>query len=47
MQLAILFIAIILFAGCASIQNKGTADDPDRVRVSGDVTVTSAERKGF
>jgi uncharacterized protein YceK len=46
-QLTIVWVVMLLLSGCTSAQNKPKKDDPGSVRVSGDLTVSSVNRKGF
>lgn len=46
-QLIVTWEVALLLSGCVSIQDKPTKDDAGNVRVSGDVTVSTIDRKGF
>ena len=46
-QLIIVWVVILLLSGCASIKDKSTKNDSGNVRVSGDATVNTIDRKGF
>ncbi len=47
MQLVVLIAVTFLLSGCALIQDKSVKNDSGNVRVSGDVTISSVERKGL
>jgi PBP1b-binding outer membrane lipoprotein LpoB len=46
-QLIAIWIVAWLFSGCISLQDKTTKKDSNSVKVSGDVTVSAIDRKGF
>lgn len=46
-QLTVAWVAVLLLSGCASIKDKSIKNDSSNVRVSGDVTVSTINRKGF
>ncbi|MFA4853892.1 MAG: hypothetical protein WC616_00895 [Candidatus Omnitrophota bacterium] len=46
-QLIVAWVVAFLLSGCASIKDKSTKNDSGNVRVNGDVTVNTVDRKGF
>ena len=42
-----LFALVLLLGGCALAQDKATKNDSGNVRVSGDTTISTVDRKGF
>ena len=46
-QLIVFLVVMLLLSGCASAQDKPTKNDSGNVRVSGDATVSTVDRKGF
>jgi PBP1b-binding outer membrane lipoprotein LpoB len=45
--LIVVWVFILLFSGCVSMQDKSVNNDSANVSVSGDVTVSGVDRKGF
>jgi hypothetical protein len=45
--LAVWALGMLLLSGCALIPDKPTKNDSGSMRVSGDVTVSTVDRKGF
>ena len=46
-QLIITCLVVLSLSGCASTPDKPKKDDLGSVRVSGDLTVSAIDRKGF
>ncbi len=46
-QLMVIWLAVFLASGCVLIQDKPVDDDLSDVRISGDVTVSTVDRKEF
>ena len=46
-QLIVVWGIVLLLSGCALIQDKSIKNDSGNVSVSGDVTVSTINRKGF
>jgi outer membrane biogenesis lipoprotein LolB len=46
-QLIVAGVVVLLLSGCTLIQDKSKQNDSGNVRVSGDATISTVDRKGF
>ena len=46
-QLIVTWVVVFLLSGCVATQDKSIKNDSGNVRISGDVTVSTVNRKGF
>ena len=46
-QLIVAWVVVLLLSGCAGIPDKSAKKDSSNLSVSGDLTVSTINRKGF